>query len=185
MPASIKKNFAFGDLSRDAEEAVDESLRRFGLILEKRIKEEMDELGITVSGQKGLRGSVTHVVDQRGGNIRLTVGPTASYAIYVLEGTRPHVPPKGPIRSWVRKKLGISAASTINQEVVFWDDEAGEVVRFKARVNELEQVTQAVRYKIAKRGTEGQDFLTDPLTGTIDDIVEGITKDLQTALDNE
>jgi hypothetical protein len=163
MPATIQKDFAVGDLSDAVDEAVEETLRRFGLILERRIKEELDAKDITVSGQAGtggrggIKGSVSHAIDQERGAVVLKVGPTVDYAIYVLEGTRPHWAPIAPLKTWTRKKLGVSS-------------------------EELDEVAYKVQAKIAREGTDPQDYLTGPMEETIDEVVEALLNDLQQKL---
>lgn len=66
----------------------------------------------------------------------VTIGPSVLHGIFVALGTKPHFPPIGPtsgLRRWVRLKLGVS-------------DE------------ELDSVTFLVGRKIARSGTQANDY---------------------------
>lgn len=164
MSKAFKKNFEYGEIGDDVLRAALQEIELIGRQMEAAMQKEIDEQGITSSGtMKDRVRSVMRLLKER---IVLIVGPRVSYAWFVFAGTKPHpVSSKGRqnIREWVRLKLGISPGQTEEQEVTFWDDEAGNPVQFTATVNLLEQVTQGVIHKIEQEGTDSQDFLTPVL----------------------
>jgi hypothetical protein len=85
-----------------------------------------------INDQGDLKGSINTKVDQDGNTIRMEVGPDAEHAPYVQSGTRPHWAPIGPLKAWARRKVG----------------DAG--------------FGYYVQKKIAREGTDPQDFLTGP-----------------------
>jgi len=112
---------------------IERELELIGLDIEAKAVEYLDRRDVNVTGD--LRKSITHEVSRELNSIRLQVGTNLSYAVFVHEGTKPHWPPKAPIRKWVIKKLGIKGENT-------------------------DKVTFAVRRKIARKGTKARPFLT-------------------------
>jgi len=86
-----------------------------------------------INTEGDLKGSVTSSLDRDAGFFELEIGPSVHYAPYVQYGTRPHWAPIEPLKRWVRKKFG-------------GDDDAA----------------YAVQWKIAREGTDRQDYLTGP-----------------------
>jgi len=85
-----------------------------------------------INDQGDLKGSINTKVDQDGSTVQMEVGPDAEHAPYVQFGTRPHWPPIAPLKAWARRKVG----------------DAG--------------FGYYVQKKIAREGTDPQDFLTGP-----------------------
>ena len=72
------------------------------IYLEREVKER------TPIGATGiLRGSVFSEIRGQPVNLHGIVASPQQYAAPVEHGTQPHWPPQGPIRLWVRRKLGI------------------------------------------------------------------------------
>lgn len=115
--------------------ALERELTDIGLELEALAVDYIDKKKINVTGD--LRKSITSEVRRELNSIHLQFGTNQEYAVFVHEGTRPHMPPEKPIRQWVVKKLGVPA-------------------------QEVDRVTAAVRWKIFKKGTEGKPFLAVP-----------------------
>lgn len=112
--------------------AIERELELIGLDIEAKAVEYLDRKDVNVTGD--LRKSITHEVSRELNSIRLQVGTNLGYAVFVHEGTKPHWPPKAPIRKWVIKKLGIKGEET-------------------------DKVTFAVRRKIGRKGTKAKPFL--------------------------
>ena len=85
-----------------------------------------------ISDQGDLKGSINTKINREPGRVSLEVGPDAKHAPFVQFGTRPHWAPIAPLRAWARRKLGDASAG------------------------------YAVQKKIAREGTDPQDFLTGP-----------------------
>ena len=82
------------------------------LMLAKRMGSEMqDDIEDTIryndSVASGvLAKSVTRDVTKLPTGVKIEVGPTASYGLYVETGTRPHWPPRQAIADWLMEKTG-------------------------------------------------------------------------------
>ena len=112
--------------------AAGRELEDIGLDIVEAATRYLDKHGVNVDGD--LRNSITSEVKRELGLMSLDAGTNVRHAIFVHEGTRPHWPPKAPIRRWVFKKLNI-------------------------RGKEIDKVTAAVRWKIARRGTKARPFM--------------------------
>lgn len=86
-----------------------------------------------ISDQGDLKGSVQTNVKRQGLRVEMQVGPDAPHVPYVQRGTRPHWAPIKPLKAWAKRKLGDA------------------------------QLGYAVQHKIAREGTDPQDFLTGPM----------------------
>lgn len=92
-----------------------------------------------------LRASILAEIRQSGTTTLGVVGTNVKYAAAVENGSKPHWPPKGPIRQWVQRVL-------------------------KKRGKELESVTFLVQRAIAKRGTKPRKFLQGALEANRENI---------------
>ena len=114
---AVRRNFDLNDDARRSMKAVEREMERYGLLIVKEAADYLDRNKINVDGD--LKKSLTHEVDDflNGAAMRLTVGTNSQHAIYVHEGTRPRskFPPIKPIRTWVKKKLGIAEEAKIKQ----------------------------------------------------------------------
>ncbi len=73
------------------------------LYLEREVKERTP-----IGATEILRGSVFSEIRGRSFNLHGVVASPQAYAEPVEYGTRPHWPPQGPIRLWVRRVLNVS-----------------------------------------------------------------------------
>ena len=109
-------------------------LEDIGLDIVEAATRYLDKHGVNVDGD--LRNSITSEVKRELGLMTLEAGTNVRYAIFVHEGTRPHWPPKAPIRRWVRKKSNL-----------------------KGKPKEINRATFFVRRKISQQGTKARPFL--------------------------
>ena len=112
---SVRRNFDLNQDFRRGMREVEKEMHRFGLVIVKEAADYLDKHKINVDGD--LKKSLTHEVEAflNGAAMRLTVGTNSQHAIYVHEGTRPRskFPPRKPIETWVKKKLGITEQAEI------------------------------------------------------------------------
>lgn len=173
MPVRFETNFTLPEMKRAAYRAVHQEVHLIGQEMERDMVDQVKAMGISYNRdlEKGIRAMVQELKTR----LRLEVGPIGvKHAWFVYAGTRPHWPPRRPIRRWVKDKLGISDSATVERQVRFWDSGRGQSVEFTAKVNKLESVTRAVMHKIATKGTEGRDFLTPVLEKWLPRIPERI-----------
>jgi hypothetical protein len=98
------------------------------LLAEREIK-ELTPVG--VGGGGGLKGSISHREPEiLADNVIGLVGTPLAYAAPVEFGSRPHMPPLGPILEWVQAKMGVDP-------------------------EEAEGIARAIAWKIKNHGTEG------------------------------
>lgn len=75
------------------------------LLMEREVKENTP---VGIGGGGGLKGSVSaKPVQMSGQKISVGVSSSASHAVPVELGTRPHMPPVEPLADWAEQKLGI------------------------------------------------------------------------------
>ena len=123
---------------------MEKALTDYGLTLEELIVDEIDRMGLNVSGE--MKKSVTHFVREKlhgwlvqvGTNVKTAGG--YPYPIGVHEGTIAHWPPSAPIREWARRKLNITNEKELNKATYF------------------------IRKKISKVGTKAHPFITNVFT---------------------
>ncbi len=102
------------------------------LFAEREVKERTP-----TSGAGTLRDSIGALpVTISGVSVAGGVGTSLSYAAPVELGSKPHWAPLAPLRDWVERKLGLSG-------------------------DEAEGVARAIRFKIAKEGTEAHHMFRD------------------------
>lgn len=126
---------------------VDRELNDLGEDLTALAIDYLDKKQVSVTGD--LRKSITHEVSRELNGFSLSWGTNLKYAVYVHEGTKPHLPPEQPIRQWVVKKLGIIGDAVPN-------------------------VTAKVRWTIARKGTKGKPFLKVPFRAFKNQILDRI-----------
>ncbi|MBR0650374.1 HK97 gp10 family phage protein [Roseomonas terrae] len=116
------------------------------LFAEREVKERTP-----TSGAGTLRDSIGALpVTISGTAITGGVGTSLSYAAAVELGSKPHWAPIAPLLDWVQRKLGLT----------------GE---------EAESAAQAIQFKIAARGTEGQFMFRDGFAH-VEPFVRGLLK---------
>lgn len=102
------------------------------MLAEREVKERTP-----TSGAGTLRDSIGALpIELSGATVRGEVGTSLSYAEGIELGTRPHMPPAEPLMDWVRRKLGVPP-------------------------EKVEDVAQAIRWKIFHRGTKGAFMFRD------------------------
>ena len=155
MPSN---EFFEGDVQGALEAAVESELTLFGEEVVEAVVRYIRENGIDFEGDlaKSMIAEVTKVM----GTITVSIGPTVRHGLWRHEGTKPHWAPIDPLRNWVRKKLGLSAAKVDTQ--VSFSTKDGKVVEFTAKVSPLEQAARALQAKIAAEGTKGDPYLSVP-----------------------
>lgn len=180
MSTAYSANFDIADLERDLFRAVFKELSVIGEEMREHIRQTMEELDLRARGK--LIESVDAMMEATQSALRLEVGPTAEHAPYVLDGAKPHWPPKKDIEDWAQVKFGVSPGETYVKEVKFWDDERGRPVEFQARVNRLQSIVWGVMTKIAREGTAPKDFLTPTIKRFVDEIPERLERRMQAAM---
>lgn len=123
-------------------QAADRSVEDLARRVERRAK-------LIVSVDRGqLKGSIaTAFVAPR----HRKVGSGLHYAPHVEYGTKPHWPPRAPIREWVwrnRRKFGVTGGGKTAQA-------------------EVDRITFLVQRAIARRGTKGRKYLRRALAETM------------------
>lgn len=94
----LQQAFArFPDLARD-------ELRRFMAWASIFLQGEV--IDRTPAAEGALRDSVHPFIEEVPGGMHGGAGTALAYAIPVELGTKPHMPPIGPLEQWVRTKLG-------------------------------------------------------------------------------
>lgn len=83
---------------------------------------------------------------------RRQVAWTSEYAPYVEHGTRPHWPPKDPIRAWVKRNLRVLPPAVKLPSSYVFKPKTREGTR-RPMEAEVERVTYLIQRKIAMRGT--------------------------------
>ncbi len=115
---------------------VEQELWLIGKEIEALAVQYLDENNINYNAD--LRNSITSEVQKELNKIELRVGPNVKHAIFVHEGTRPHWPPRQPIRKWVVRKLGLKG-------------------------KDADQATFFIRRKISRVGTPPRPFMLEAL----------------------
>jgi len=128
------------DLERRIERAVEAELALFGQEVVADVVDYINEPhgGWRIAMDGTLANSVISETDIDRGVVSVSIGPTALHGIFRHYGTRPHWAPIDPLKYWVKKKLGVSEPK------------------------DVDAIAYRVQRKIAKHGTEGDPFLSEP-----------------------
>ena len=150
--ASPKSNFQ--DYPAVVGDALEGAAFEFGNLLANELNQYLEDEDINVS--RDMQKSIVQETLRDGDVIEVLAGPKVEYAEYVHEGTDPFLPPYEPLRRWVEAR---GLASGTQDRLVQFTTGSGEEVEFTATVDLAHEVTQAVRYKIAKEGITANPFL--------------------------
>ena len=124
---------------------VERIANRAALILERELKEVIDEKAFAGGN---LKGAVACEVKKLTWEYLVRVYVNIPYAQYVDEGTKPHFPPLAPIIQWVRKK-GLSLNHSVGR--------SGLGKRY-GEFNIDRIIAQKIAWKIYRKGTQGIKF---------------------------
>ena len=139
---------------RVAADLIEKNLRSLGKVIAAKERRVLD----AVKYRGTLARSVSTQYEARPPVFQITIGPAApegdKHAYYVFFGTKPHWPPEGPIREWVKWKFGGAKLITVRHKAPGGIGPTKQTkVKKAATESELDRMTFLVRRSIARHGT--------------------------------
>lgn len=136
-----------------AADLVEKNLRSLGEVIAAKERRVLD----VVKYRGSLARSISTWYEGTGTSFTVIIGPALpdKHGFYVYYGTRPHVPPIGPLKEWVRWKFGGAKLRPVYHRLPKGAEGPTKQYKVKPAWSEdtVTRMAYAVRASIARRGT--------------------------------